>query len=117
MLKDFRKKLSGKLGLSAVLFGCGLFVGLTILSHLFLYVLWSSIKAGHPVGYLLPPIIILQLPGWLIDGYVQMNIWMRSPWPRFDFGWLIVSFYSSVFWSIVVYGLMRFEKWWEAQKK
>ena len=117
MLKDFRKKLNGRLGLAAVLFGCALFLFLSISTLLLFDVFWTSFKSNSLVVVWFIPVIMLQIPGLLIDGFVQINFWMRSPWTHPNVGWIIISFYSSVFWSVIAYGLLRFERWWESRKK
>ncbi|MCK9360904.1 hypothetical protein M0Q28_01610 [Patescibacteria group bacterium] len=117
MLKNFRTKLQGKLGLAAVLFGCLLFLFLSVSTVLFFNVFWSRFKDNSLLSYLFIPAILLQIPGWLFDGFIQVRIAIRAPGMNPNIEGVIISFYSSIFWSLVAYGLLRFERWWDARKK
>jgi hypothetical protein len=111
-VKYLLKKLQGRLGLTAIFFGGLLFVFLSASMVLLFDVFWNFFKSGSPLSYLFVPVVLMQLPGYLIYGALQLYTGFQSPGMNHRIEWIFVSLLSSIFFTSVSYGLLRFERWW-----
>lgn len=116
-MKYLLKKLQGRLGLTAIFFGGLLFVFLSVSMVLLFDVFWDFFKSGSPLSYLFVPVVLLQLPGYLLYGTLQLYAGFQSPGMNHRIEWMFVSLLSSVFFTSVSYGLLKLEGWWKRRAK
>lgn len=108
--ESLQKAFSEKPWLAALVFGLAMFVFLSVCFVMFFETFWGLMKDNNPLSYLLPPLFILQLPGFLLAGAL-LPIGQRG----FESVqlWLLSSFLSAIFWALAVYFVVWLQKRWK----
>lgn len=121
-LKKWRSTFQEKPALAAVVFGAVLFIVLLPVSWLVLnFFPFDGPARGaladflyFILGVLLLPVFILNVPAFIL-GQILPGWWLVG---LSENGMLpVMTFVNSIFWSITVYGVVKFEGWWKNRKK